>query len=86
ILAARLNKIVWFCTAILLVLSCKAVLSLTVVAMGFWLFFCEKKQRCGAIALLLGAAWFLIASQKIIPFFSGSEVAGVGRYSYLGKS
>ncbi|MEG4485720.1 DUF2079 domain-containing protein [Microcoleus sp. D2_18a_B4] len=86
ILAARLNKIVWFCTAILLVLSCKAVLSLTVVAMGFWLFFYEKKQRYGAIALLLGAAWFLIASQKIIPFFSGSEVAGVGRYSYLGKS
>lgn len=35
---------------------------------------------------MLGAAWFLIASQKIIPFFSGSEVAGVGRYSYLGKS
>ncbi|MCY7382084.1 MAG: DUF2079 domain-containing protein, partial [Microcoleus sp. CAN_BIN18] len=86
ILAARLNKLVWFCTAILLVLSCKAVLSITVAAIGFWLFFCEKKQRFGAIALLLGVAWFLIASQKIIPYFSGSEVAGVGRYSYLGKS
>lgn len=34
ILAARLNKTVWFCAAILLVLSCKAVLSLTVAAMG----------------------------------------------------
>ncbi len=86
ILAARLNKLVWFCTAILLVLSCKAVLSITVAAMGLWLFCCEKKQRFGAIALLLGVAWFLIASQKIIPYFSGSEVAGVGRYSYLGKS
>ncbi len=84
--AARLNKLVWFCTAILLVLSCKAVLSITVAAMGLWLFCCEKKQRFGAIALLLGIAWFLIASQKIIPYFSGSEVAGVGRYSYLGKS
>lgn len=84
--ATRLNKLVWFCTAILLVLSCKAVLSLTVAAMGLWLLFCEKKQRCGAIALLLGIAWFAIASQKIIPFFSGSEVAGVGRYSYLGAS
>lgn len=86
ILAARLNKIIWFCSAVLLVLSCKAVLSLTVAAMGFWLLVCEKKRRCGAIAILLGAAWFLIASQKIIPLFSGSEVAGVGRYSYLGKS
>jgi uncharacterized membrane protein len=86
ILAARLNKVIWFCSAVLLVLSCKAVLSLTVAAIGFWLLLCEKKQRCGAIALLLGVAWFAIASQKIIPLFSGSEVAGVGRYSYLGKS
>ncbi|MDQ2099043.1 MAG: DUF2079 domain-containing protein [Tychonema bourrellyi B0820] len=86
ILAARLNKIIWFGSAVLLVLSCKAVLSLTVAAMGFWLLVCEKKRRCGAIAILLGIAWFLIASQKIIPLFSGSEVAGVGRYSYLGKS
>ena len=86
ILAARLNKIIWFCSAVLLVLSCKAVLSLTVAATGLWLLLCEKKQRCGAIGLFLGIAWFAIASQKIIPFFSGSEVAGVGRYSYLGKS
>jgi uncharacterized membrane protein len=86
ILAARLKKVLWFCSAVLLVLSCKAVLSLTVAAMGLWLFWCEKKQRFGAIALFLGIAWFVIASQKIIPLFSGSEVAGVGRYSYLGKS
>ncbi|MEZ2317302.1 MAG: DUF2079 domain-containing protein, partial [Microcoleus sp.] len=86
IFAARLNKILWFSAAILLILSCKAVLSLTVAAMGLWLLLCEKKQRCGAIALVFGIAWFVIASQKIIPFFSGSEVAGVGRYSYLGKS
>ncbi len=86
VLAARLNKVIWFCSAVLLVLSCKAVLAITVAAMGFWLLLCEKKRWCGAIAILLGIAWFLIASQKIIPFFSGSEVAGVVRYSYLGKS
>lgn len=86
ILAARLNKLAWFCTAILLILSCKAVLSITVAAMGVWLFFCEKKPRFGAIALLFGTAWFFIASGKIIPYFSGSEVAGVGRYGYLGNS
>ncbi|HEY9653526.1 MAG TPA: DUF2079 domain-containing protein, partial [Coleofasciculaceae cyanobacterium] len=34
ILAAFLGKNWWFCLAILLILSCKAVLSLTVVAMG----------------------------------------------------
>ncbi|MCU0546599.1 MAG: DUF2079 domain-containing protein [Oscillatoriaceae cyanobacterium Prado104] len=86
ILAARLNKFAWFCSAILLILSCKAVLSLTVAAMGCWLLFCEKKMRFGTLALLLGTAWFFIASGKIIPYFSGSEVAGVGRYGYLGNS
>ncbi|HIK26842.1 MAG: DUF2079 domain-containing protein [Oscillatoriaceae bacterium SKW80] len=89
ILAAQLNKIGWFCVAIALILSCKAVLALTVAAMGIWLFFFEKKRACGIIALFTGVAWFLIATQIIIPFFGG-EVAAISRhfprYSYLGNS
>ncbi|MEG4500824.1 DUF2079 domain-containing protein [Microcoleus sp. F10-C6] len=87
ILAARLNKTVWFCAAIILVLSCKAVLSLTVAAMGFWLLFFEKKRNCGLIALCLGAGWFLVATQAVVPYFNqGREHAGIGRYGYLGHS
>jgi uncharacterized membrane protein len=71
---------------IIFVLGCKAVLSATVIAMGFWLFFFEKKRRCGAIALILGVAWFLVASKVVIPFFSGSQPAAMYRYSYLGNS
>ncbi|MEG3882433.1 DUF2079 domain-containing protein [Microcoleus sp. herbarium7] len=87
ILAARLNKTLWFCAAILLVLSCKAVLSLTVAAMGLWLLCFDKKRNCGLIALFLGAGWFLIATQAVIPYFNqGREHAGIGRYGYLGSS
>jgi uncharacterized membrane protein len=87
ILAARLDKILWFCAALVLILSCKAVLSLTVVMMGVWLFFFEKTRRCGLIAIFLGAAWFLSATQVIVPYFNqGKQPAGVGRYQYLGKS
>ena len=86
ILAAKLNKPLWFCAAILWVLGGKAVLSLTVIAMGFWLLLFEKRRLCGGIALILGVAWFLIATQKLIPYFSGSEAAGVWRYTYLGNS
>jgi uncharacterized membrane protein len=86
ILAAKLNKVGWFCVAIGLILGCKAVLSLTVAAMGLWLLGFEKRRLCGAISLLVGVAWFLIATQLIIPIFSGSEAAAVGRYSYLGNS
>ena len=87
ILAARLNKTLWFCAAVLLVLSCKAVLSLTVAAMGLWLLCFDKKRNCGLIALFLGAGWFLIATQAVIPYFNqGREHAGIGRYGYLGSS
>jgi uncharacterized membrane protein len=85
ILAARLDKTLWFCAAILLILSCKAVLSLTVLMMGVWLFFFEKTRKCGLIAIFLGAAWFLIATQAIVPYFNqGKQHAGIAvSYTHL---
>ncbi|NJL00780.1 MAG: DUF2079 domain-containing protein [Spirulinaceae cyanobacterium SM2_1_0] len=84
--AARAGKIFTFTLAILFILSCKAVLALTVAAMGFWLLVFERRQFCGAIALILGSTWFLLTTQIIIPQFSGAEVAAVARYGYLGDS
>ncbi len=86
VLAARANKILQFLLAIILILSCKAVLSLTVAAMGLWLLLFESRKNCGFLALFLGIFWFLITTQLIIPQFSGNEVAAVGRYSFLGDS
>jgi uncharacterized membrane protein len=86
VLAARSGKIWRFCLSIIAVLGCKAVLSLTIAALGFWLIFFEKRRLYGAIALGAGVSWFLIATQVIIPHFSGAEAGAVGRYSYLGDS
>ncbi len=86
VLAARTNQIMWFCLAIALILSCKAVLSLTIIAMGLWLILCEHRKLYGAISVAAGLGWFIIATQFIIPTFSGAEVAAVSRYSYLGNS
>ncbi len=87
ILAARLDKIVWFCLAIIWILGCKDALALTVAAMGIWLLFFEKKRVCGAIALFAGVAWFIVVVQGIIPYFKeGRGPGGVGRYTYLGNS
>lgn len=87
ILAAKLDKTLWFCLAIIWVLGCKDALSLPVAAMGFWLYFYEKKRVCGAIALFAGVAWFVIATQVLIPYFKdGQPPGGVGRYRYLGNS
>ncbi|MEB3884735.1 DUF2079 domain-containing protein [Lyngbya sp. CCY1209] len=87
ILAARCDRTLWFTVAIIWILGCKDALSLTVIGMGFWLYFCEKKRRCGAIALFLGTVWFAIAVGVIIPYFKeGGGPGGVGRYTYLGDS
>jgi uncharacterized membrane protein len=89
VLNARTNKTFWFCINVLVVLGCKAVLSLTVVAMGVWLLLFEKRRLYGVIAIISGLAWFVIANKIIIPVF-GSEAALVSRhfyrYSYLGNS
>ncbi|BAY11475.1 DUF2079 domain-containing protein [Calothrix sp. NIES-2098] len=89
VLTARLGKIAWFCFSILVVLGCKAVFSLTIAAMGVWLFWFEKKRLCGAIAIFTGIVWFAIANKFIIPLFGG-EAALLNRhfyrYSYLGNS
>jgi uncharacterized membrane protein len=85
ILAVKLEQLGWFIAAIVIILSCKAVLALSVVAMGCWLLLL-KKYKYGIIALILGFGWFAIATQIIIPTFSGNEAAAVDRYSYLGNS
>ncbi|ACK65508.1 Ets- domain containing protein [Rippkaea orientalis PCC 8801] len=86
ILMTKNNQLWQFILTILFILSCKAVLSLTIIGMGFWLLIFEKKRLYGSISLSLGVFWFIIATQVIIPHFSGDEVAAVGRYSFLGDS
>ncbi len=86
VLAARTKKFLEFIVAIILILSCKAVLSLTVAAIGVWLLFFENRKKYGIFALFLGVFWFIMTTQLIIPQFSGDEVAAVGRYSFLGDS
>lgn len=83
---ARAKQVLWFSLVVLVILGCKAVLSLTVAAMGVWLFLFENRRRCGAIAIILGLTWFIIATGIIIPHFSGGQPEAVARYGELGNS
>jgi uncharacterized membrane protein len=89
IYTAKNQKLVGFCLSVAVVLGCKAILSLTVVGLGLWLFFSEKRKAYGIIAITSGIAWFLIANQLIIPAL-GNAAALVNRhhyrYSYFGDS
>jgi uncharacterized membrane protein len=73
--------------SVVVILSCKAVLSLTVFALGVYLLIRERAfWRGGILAILLGGTWFLVTTQVIIPFFKGSQHAAMSRYDYLGGS
>ncbi|MEG3435972.1 DUF2079 domain-containing protein [Pannus brasiliensis CCIBt3594] len=89
VLAARSNRFWLFCLALLVIVSCKAILSLTVAGMGFWLFVFEKKRKCGSIALISGTIWFIVTAKILIPLLTGKDAAAEmadSRYSYLGES
>ena len=88
VLAARQPHLLQFWVAIALILSCKAVLALTVAAMGVWLLIFERRLY-GAIALSAGVAWFVVATGFIIPAFgdqSATIARHLSRYGHLGDS
>ncbi|MDJ0844201.1 DUF2079 domain-containing protein [Crocosphaera sp.] len=89
ILAAFSNNLWLFILAIIITLSCKSVLSLTIIFMGFWLFFYQKKQKLGSIAIGLGISWFIISTRLVIPIFSDNSAnisRHLERFNYLGDS
>lgn len=79
--AARQERFWIFCAAIAVVLSCKEVLSLTVLAMGIWLWKFEHRRNYGIVAIAAGIIWFIVATQMIIPSFGGVS-AEIGRHLY----
>jgi uncharacterized membrane protein len=86
---ARSQKMGVFCSAIVTVLCCKAVLGLTIAMMGLWLFGFDRRRKYGLVAIIAGLAWFVIGTQMVIPFFGGAN-AMIGRhlfrYGELGDS
>ncbi len=86
VLAARLGRTGAFTLVVVLLLGCRAALSLTALGLGLWLFLAEGRRRCGAIALGLGSLWLVLSTQWLIPHFSTVGVEALGRYGFLGDS
>jgi uncharacterized membrane protein len=85
---AGLNRRPWqLACAVLVILSCKEILSLTVIALGVWLFWVVGQRLYGVFVITVGAGWFLFAIYYLIPHFTPGQLpSGFGRYSYLGAS
>jgi uncharacterized membrane protein len=84
--AARADRLWLYASVLIVILGCRDALSITVAAMGVWLWFFEKRRRAGALAVLWGTGWFVIATQLVIPHFRPGGVESVARYALLGAS
>ncbi|MDV3000865.1 MAG: hypothetical protein N5P05_002471 [Chroococcopsis gigantea SAG 12.99] len=87
--ALRSRNLSQFCLALILILSTKAILSLTVVGIGIWALVTEKNKAYGIIAVIAGGVWFYIATEVIIPTLTQTDAAvqmADDRYQYLGNS
>ncbi|NEO86762.1 MAG: DUF2079 domain-containing protein [Spirulina sp. SIO3F2] len=86
-IAAVYGQCLWgFLLALVLLCGCKGVFGLTIVGLGAWLCLGERRYRYGAIALIIGIAWFLIANYGIVAALSDGTEKGIGRYAFLGES
>jgi uncharacterized membrane protein len=86
ILTARSRQLVWFIGCVVVILGCRDALSLTVAAMGVWLWWFEQRRWYGAIAFMLGSVWFVVATQIIIPHFQPAGVLGTSHFAAFGST
>ena len=85
--AAKQKSFGQYAIAIVMVLSCKEALGLTVIGLGFWLATCQKRLWYGISAMAAGLVWFIFAALYLIPTFRGGhQMAGTWHYESLGTS
>ena len=85
--AAKNRSIRQYGIAIILVLSCKEALGLTVIGLGLWLSLCQKRFWYGMGTMAAGGGWFIFAALYLIPTFRGGhQMAGTWHYESLGTS
>lgn len=85
--AAKNRSLRQYAIAIILALSCKEALGLTVIGLGLWLSLCQKRFWYGVGTIAAGGGWFIFAALYLIPTFRGGhQMAGTWHYESLGTS
>ncbi|MBW4666236.1 MAG: DUF2079 domain-containing protein [Cyanomargarita calcarea GSE-NOS-MK-12-04C] len=72
--------------AIVLVLICKDILSLTVITFGVWLWFIQHRRMYGIGCIVTGVVWYLMTVGYLVPALRSGQAGGVVFYSSLGDS
>ena len=86
VLAAKKRNSSQLAIAVIIVLSCKEAMSLTVVGLGLWLAI-SGRRLYGLGCIVAGIAWFVFAAVYLIPTFRGGhQMAGTWHYESLGTT
>lgn len=80
------NRTAQLIIAIVLILSCKDTLSLTVIALGVWFAVSENRRIYGLGCITAGAIWFLFTINYLVPLLRRGQPGGISFYSSLGGS
>lgn len=72
--------------AVVLVLSCKDILSLTVIALGVWFLLAKHRRVYGFGCIAVGSLWFAFTIGYLVPLLRHGEPGGMGFYNSLGGS
>lgn len=72
--------------AVALVLASKDILSLTVIALGIWMYFIVRRRFYGIACIVTGTVWYLLTVGYLVPLLRGGQAGGVVFYGSLGNS
>ncbi|MBD2300540.1 DUF2079 domain-containing protein [Nostoc sp. FACHB-87] len=72
--------------AVALTLSCKEILSLTVIALGIWLWLIQHRRLYGLGCIFIGTVWYLITIGYLVPMLRNGQAGGVVFFRSLGDS
>lgn len=72
--------------AVVLVLSCKEILSLTIVALGIWLWLVPRRRWYGLGCIFIGVVWYIFTIDYLVPLLRGGQAGGVVFFKSLGNT
>ncbi|MBD2362017.1 DUF2079 domain-containing protein [Anabaena minutissima FACHB-250] len=72
--------------AVVLVLICKDILSLTIVALGIWLWLVPRRRWYGLGCIITGVIWYLATISYLVPMLRGGQAGGVVFFGSLGDT
>jgi uncharacterized membrane protein len=80
------RRTMWMFVFAFLAMACKEEISLVIVMLGLWSIILQHRWRSGLVLVVVGLAWFFLAIDVIMPYFSPTgHPLLIARFGTLGN-